>query len=516
MADASAYSILGLQKGATEEEIKKAFVELVKRYDPERHTERFIVIQNAYNKLRNVEQRAREDIQTYNIIRWEFLYQPEEQAGTEPPPPADIESARNAWRANPSDPGTREAYTRLLLRRARVFAARKQWPDAIRDWEEAVQVEPTNLRARQNLVGGLISLGTSYALHNLHEEALELWERAVVLNPDLPSLFHNLALLSMKMSNSQRAARYWAETVKHWQRLMETSTGDTGMYWKHCLTEAYREYGELIEYGQREVTRGTSSTMVSKMPATGPIGAGQPSPVPAGPQPQAPSSAAGGPPPGAFHPRPSSTGASAPDAPPPPPSERRVPMPKAVGEPPAIPTGTGGLSAGRFRKILELNPDDDEARFGLVRALMDDSNWAEAIKELAELQRRHPKNTEVLDLQGWALLNSGQVDQAFAAWQRALTLDPKNARVRESLVRARLSVGKQLRERGMFTHALVQFKSLMRLLPTSNEVRLEIAATYEMKGDVKSAELEYKAVLEQDPKNKVARKALTDLKIKGR
>lgn len=514
MADVSAYSILGLQKGATEEEIKKAFVELVKRYDPERHTERFIVIQNAYNRLRNVEQRAREDIQTYNIIRWEFLYQPEEQAATEPPPPPELDSARDTWRANPSDPATRESYTRLLLRRGRVFAARKQWPDAIRDWEEAVQVEPTNLRARQNLVGGLVSLGTSYALHNLHEEALELWERAVVLNPDLPNLFHNLALLTMKMSNSQRAARYWAETVKRWQRLMETTTGDTSTYWKHCLTEAYREYGELIEYGQRDVTRGTSSTMVSKLPASGPIAPGQSSPAPQAAPPS--SSPAAGAPQGAFQPRPTSAGAPVPDAPPPAVSERRVPMPKAMGGEPQGPAGTGGLSAGRFRKIIELNPDDDSARFGLVRALMEDSNWPEAIKELAELQRRHPKNTEVMDLHGWALLNSGQVDQAFAAWQRAITMDPKDARVRESLVRARLSVGKQLRERGMFTHALVQFKSLMRLLPSSNEVRLEIAATYEMKGDTKSAELEYKAVLEQDPKNKVARKAITDLKIKGR
>jgi hypothetical protein len=43
---------------------------------------------------------------------------------------------------------------------------------------------------------------------------------------------------------------------------------------------------------------------------------------------------------------------------------------------------------------------------------------------------------------------------------------------------------------------------------------LEIAATYDMKGDVRSAGQEYNRVLSLDPKNKVARKALNDLRLK--
>jgi hypothetical protein len=53
MAEQSAYTILNIRKGATDEEIKRAYIELVKRYDPEMHAERFMIIQNAYERLRD-------------------------------------------------------------------------------------------------------------------------------------------------------------------------------------------------------------------------------------------------------------------------------------------------------------------------------------------------------------------------------------------------------------------------------------------------------------------------------
>ena len=38
------YAVLALRKGAEEEQIKKAYVELVRKFDPERHPNRFMVI----------------------------------------------------------------------------------------------------------------------------------------------------------------------------------------------------------------------------------------------------------------------------------------------------------------------------------------------------------------------------------------------------------------------------------------------------------------------------------------
>ena len=70
------YAVLNLQNGAPDQEIKKAYFEMVKRYDPEKHTEQFIIIQNAYKRLRDNESRAREDIYIYNHLKGEFTLSP--------------------------------------------------------------------------------------------------------------------------------------------------------------------------------------------------------------------------------------------------------------------------------------------------------------------------------------------------------------------------------------------------------------------------------------------------------
>ena len=77
--DKNAYSILGLRKGATLEEIKRAYVALVKKYDPEKHTDRFMVIQKAFDQLKNPVTRAREDVYTFNFVKGEFSFSSEEK-----------------------------------------------------------------------------------------------------------------------------------------------------------------------------------------------------------------------------------------------------------------------------------------------------------------------------------------------------------------------------------------------------------------------------------------------------
>ena len=75
MSKDNAYSILNVRKGADDSQIKESYLTLVKRYDPERHTDRFMVIQKAYEQLSDPAKRAREDILTYNPAkgRWDFL-----------------------------------------------------------------------------------------------------------------------------------------------------------------------------------------------------------------------------------------------------------------------------------------------------------------------------------------------------------------------------------------------------------------------------------------------------------
>lgn len=61
------YRVLGVDRQASEAEIKRAYFRLVREYSPEREPERFQEIRAAYERLRTPERRAQTDL---------FLLQP--------------------------------------------------------------------------------------------------------------------------------------------------------------------------------------------------------------------------------------------------------------------------------------------------------------------------------------------------------------------------------------------------------------------------------------------------------
>ncbi len=426
MAERSAYAILGLQKGATEQEIKLAFVEMVKKYDPEVHTDRFLLVQNAYNRLKDPKKRAKEDIHTYSVITGEFLFAGDERVDeNSAPSDSQVNQAMSAHKNSAGDPALRDKLIRLLMQRSWVAAGRKMWAEAITDWKEIRSMDPTHVRARTNLTNANIQLGLSYALHSLHDEAISLWEEALELNPDNADLVHNLALACEKAGEGTKAARYWAEAVERWKKLLKSDNDNE--YLRECIVEAHRYHG------------------------------------------------------GQFN---ASTS----------PEEK-------------------SQAINRYREVLELKPNDFDAQFHIANSLMEERKYPEAIKELEDLHKKHMRNVEVLNLLGWAFVNTGRVDQGFATWNKSLGIDPKNPATKENIVRAHLTLGKQFRDKGMFTPAIVHLKKLLRYVQSA-EVYMEIGATYDMKGDVRSAMQAYEQVLSIDPKHKAARKAFNDLRMR--
>ena len=53
------YSVLGLSRQAGDEDIKRAYFQLVRQFSPERAPEKFREIRTAYEQLRDPENRAR-------------------------------------------------------------------------------------------------------------------------------------------------------------------------------------------------------------------------------------------------------------------------------------------------------------------------------------------------------------------------------------------------------------------------------------------------------------------------
>ena len=64
---ADPYAVLGLQRGASVREVKRAYFALVRQYPPEEQPEAFKLLRAAYEKLRSAEAQAETDL---------FLFQP--------------------------------------------------------------------------------------------------------------------------------------------------------------------------------------------------------------------------------------------------------------------------------------------------------------------------------------------------------------------------------------------------------------------------------------------------------
>jgi tetratricopeptide (TPR) repeat protein len=425
MPEQNAYRILNIRKGAAEKEIKQAYVDLVKKYDPELHTERFMVIQQAYEKLRDPKRRAREDIFTYNFVRGEFSFSQEERTDK---PDAEIRQQvkilEEKLRDNLKDDETKRLLIHCYMQLSWKSVHKKLWAEAIQQWVNVLNLDPTHLRAKNNIIYSYITLGYSYAMHGLNAEAVDYWEKALQMNPDNPDIVHNLAIACEQNGDKTRAEKYWAATLKHWKFLLDQNPDDE--YIKHCIVELHKHHGGKA----LDVSKDSKSAL------------------------------------------------------------------------------------DEYREILKITPNDFDAHYQIAATFMEEQKWDEAVEELKNLNRLHAKNIEVMNLLGWALLNGGQVDAAFTTWRKALAVDPKNYSTKDNIIRAHLSLGKKLRENGLYTPALVHFKALLKYLPKSAEIHFEIGTTYLMKADYRSALNEFNVVLELDPRNKLAKKAISEMKLR--
>jgi tetratricopeptide (TPR) repeat protein len=427
MAEKNAYTILNVRKDATDDELKMAHIEMVKKYDPEKHTDRFMQIQKAYKALGDPATRAKIDLEIYTPIEGEFSFAEDERfQGTLDTINNEVAQSKAHLDSNADNPEAKKAYIRTLMRRSYNHMQSKTWSEAIADWTSVLRLDNTHLRARNNILFAYIALGYQYSQHQLYDEAMDLWERALKLNPDNVAIVHNLALSAEMADETEKSHRYWGEVAKRWKAQLDDNPEDP--YLKTSVIEIHKKLGDSALKGESEVKN----------------------------------------------------------------TER---------------------AEQQYREVLSINPDDFDAQFQIAQTHMDSHSWDKALEELNKLHKKHPKNVEVLNLMGWAYLNNGEHDRAFKTWTRSLQADPKNTTTRDNIIRARLEVGKRMRERGIFMKSIVHFKELLKFLPKSPEVHYEIGMTYLGMGDRRSAVSSFNMVLKLDPKNKNAKKAISDLRL---
>ena len=73
---------------------------------------------------------------------------------------------------------------------------------------------------------------------------------------------------------------------------------------------------------------------------------------------------------------------------------------------------------------------------------IDDKRWADAIKALSSAALRDTRNADIQNYLGYAYRNAGQMDKAFAHYERALKLNPRHRGAHEYVGEAYLMMGK--------------------------------------------------------------------------
>jgi tetratricopeptide (TPR) repeat protein len=429
MDKTTAYQILEIPKEANDDEIKHAYIQLVRKHPPEIEPDKFIQVRKAYENLKDPVKRAREDLFTFNFVHDQFHF---DETVKQPVPSNrindDISALEMQLESFTDDPETKRQLILAYSQRAYDLVNKKLWAEAIRDWERIIQLDPVNENILHNLFYGYSTLGYYYALHERYQESIDFWSKAIEIKPNVHSLYHNLAIAYDKIGNKDNSEKYWRETLKRWElKLREDSTDE---YLKTRIVELHKYFGGKLL---------SSST------------------------------------------------------------DKKAGFEEAISE---------------YREVLKISPDNFHAQLQITTAFMQEGKWPEAIKELSGMLRIHKDNLEVLNMLGWAYLNSGKVDESFAVWNRCLAIDPKNSMAKDNIVRGHLTVGKKLRERGLFNASLVHYKSVLKYLPSKPDVHLEIGNTYAMKGDYRSAVASWQTVLQLDPKNKVAKKAIAETRFR--
>ena len=142
------------------------------------------------------------------------------------------------------------------------------------------------------------------------------------------------------------------------------------------------------------------------------------------------------------------------------------------------------LKAGRFdrcadlcRTLLIAEPDDTDASFFLGVCLATHGQLDEAIGHLTRvlsLQTDHPdarrELARMLQAQGLALVDQGQMDAAIQAFAKGATADPTNAA-------AHANLGNALATEGRFEESLAATTDALRISPADIAIQINHAVT---------------------------------------
>jgi len=174
-------------------------------------------------------------------------------------------------------------------------------------------------------------------------------------------------------------------------------------------------------------------------------------------------------------------------------------------------TGSYEASAAKWRKVLELSPDDEVANRNLGTVLLitgrpresgDYSRKASEIRLRAAVEA-DPANARGFNDLGALLAQTGRVEEAVAQFEKAVALKPDFAA-------ARANLGGALAKLGKLDEALAQLRKALELDAGYAPAHYNLGLVLSQRGDAQGAIREWRSALDLDPKYAEAHASLAD------
>jgi tetratricopeptide (TPR) repeat protein len=140
--------------------------------------------------------------------------------------------------------------------------------------------------------------------------------------------------------------------------------------------------------------------------------------------------------------------------------------------------GKAAEAVTEARKATEADPKSGEAfaALGLALLAQDPKNWSDAIAQAQQGAFLNPKSPAVQIAVGTIFDSAGNIDQAAAAYKRALESDPANSDARLALIQAQV-------RKGDSDGAIAEATKLTQEVPGNGEAWLLLGRSYLRKND---------------------------------
>jgi len=183
-----------------------------------------------------------------------------------------------------------------------------------------------------------------------------------------------------------------------------------------------------------------------------------------------------------------------------------------------------------FKRLIDLDPDDLEARTELAEILEKSENWNSAIQEYEDLLKRTKEEDrlQIYKSLGYLYTKTGKPEKAISCYLSAAKIDQKDANLHYNLsylyekinqeeksnfyldnaitlrsndLEGRLKLALALMKRGEFEKARKYLSEVLKKDPGSDEALTLMAKVMEKQGDKKSLKTIYRKILSLNPED---------------